>query len=118
MALKVLMWVLLNSLIKEAQGITSDESKLTILNIDLSNVSLGGADAIVFTGGIGEKGKLIRARVCEGLEELGIAIDSDKNEQADGETSVHADSSRTQIWRIPTNEELIVARQCVALLSE
>ncbi|MEZ6087794.1 MAG: acetate/propionate family kinase [Pirellulaceae bacterium] len=79
-------------------------------------VTLGGADAIVFTGGIGEKGKAIRARVCEGLEDLGIALDKVKNEQADGETSMHSDSSRTQIWRIPTNEELIVARQCVGLV--
>ena len=79
-------------------------------------VTLGGADAIVFTGGIGEKGKAIRARVCEGLEDLGIALDQVKNDQADGEMSMHSDSSRTQIWRIPTNEELIVARQCVELV--
>lgn len=78
---------------------------------------LGGADAIVFTGGIGEKGKEVRAQVCEGLEDLGIAIDRVKNDVAEGEMSVHSDTSRTQIWRIPTNEELIVARKCVELLS-
>lgn len=80
-------------------------------------VSLGGADAIVFTGGIGEKGKEVRAAVCQGLDDLGIVLDPAKNESAAGETSLHSENSRTQIWRIPTNEELIVARQCVQLIS-
>ncbi len=79
-------------------------------------MALGGADAIVFTGGIGENGVLTRAAVCHGLEELGIIVDSAKNKTLSGEATFHADSSRVQLWVIPTNEELIVARQCVALL--
>jgi len=79
--------------------------------------TLGGADAIVFTGGIGEKGKAIRASICEGMEDLGIAMDKLKNDAVDGEASMHSDSSRTKIWRIPTNEEIIVAMQCVELLA-
>jgi len=80
-------------------------------------VALGGADAIVFTGGIGENGRQLRSRICERLGELGIELDEQKNLQATGEASLHHALSRTEIWVIPTNEELIVARQCVSLLA-
>ncbi len=79
-------------------------------------VALGGADAIVFTGGIGEKGSITRQAVCSGLEELGIVMDTAKNQSVRDEATFHDDRSRVQLWVIPTNEELIVARQCVELL--
>jgi len=80
-------------------------------------VALGGADAIVFTGGIGENGASTRAAVCRDLEEFGIVADTQKNDALRStEATFHAQSSRVQLWVIPTNEELIVARQCVALL--
>lgn len=79
-------------------------------------VALGGADRLVFTGGIGENGRGIRASICANLEDLGIVLDPAKNASATGEAPLHAEGSRTEIWIIPTNEELIVARQCVALL--
>jgi acetate kinase len=79
-------------------------------------VELGGADAIVFTGGIGENGTQIRSAVCANLQELGIALDGKANASAKGECKISAKDSRTQIWIIPTNEELIVARQSKALL--
>jgi len=79
-------------------------------------VELGGADVIVFTGGIGENRAGFRAQVCEGLEELGIVLDAEKNEVTRDEAPIHADSSRTQIWVVPTNEELVVARQVKQLL--
>jgi len=81
-------------------------------------VELGGADAIVFTGGIGENRPAFRAAVCRDLEELGIALDPTANESAKGEAAVSDARSRVQIWVIPTNEELIVARQAAQLLSE
>jgi acetate kinase len=74
-------------------------------------VRLGGADAVVFTGGIGENSASIRAAVCDGLTELGIELDSAKNESAKGETVVSKDGSRVTIWTMPTNEEIVVARQ-------
>jgi acetate kinase len=80
-------------------------------------VAMGGVDAIVFTGGIGEKGAAIRAAVCRDLEELGIVVDVSANAAARGETTFHDAASRTQLWVIPTNEEVIVARQCVEVLS-
>lgn len=80
-------------------------------------VALGGVDAIVFTGGIGENGVNIRASVCADLQELGIVVDPAANQAAKGEATFHDSSSRTQLWVIPTNEELIVARQTVGVLN-
>jgi acetate kinase len=74
-------------------------------------VELGGADAIVFTGGIGENGVQIRTAVVGGLDDLGIVLDPAANATAKGEAKISAADSRTQIWVMPTNEELIVARQ-------
>lgn len=74
-------------------------------------VELGGVDVIAFTGGIGENRPEIRAAVLAELEELGIAIDPERNQQASGESFVHSEASRAQIVIVPTNEELIVARQ-------
>jgi acetate kinase len=74
-------------------------------------VELGGADAIVFTGGIGENSAGVRAAVCRNLETLGIVLDDVKNEAAAGEARVDAAAGRVQLWIMPTNEELIVARQ-------
>jgi acetate kinase len=79
-------------------------------------VALGGADVIVFTGGIGENSRSIRHGVCRDLAELGIELDATVNKTAAGEMAVHTVGSKTQIWVIPTNEELIVARQTKALM--
>jgi acetate kinase len=78
---------------------------------------LGGADAIVFTGGIGENSKSIRAAVCANLDWFGIGLDPVRNNEAKGEVPIHLHNSRVQIWIMPTNEELVVARQAQALLS-
>jgi acetate kinase len=81
-------------------------------------VELGGADVIVFTGGIGENRPEFRAAVCRDLEELGIVLDPQANNTAQGEAKISAPNSRVQIWVIPTNEELVVARQAAQLLTE
>jgi acetate kinase len=81
-------------------------------------VELGGADAIVFTGGIGENDFRFRAAICANLEELGIVLDPAANEAVKArEAKISAPQSRVQIWVIPTNEELIVARLAANLLS-
>jgi acetate kinase len=74
-------------------------------------VRLRGADAIVFTGGIGENSVRLRYYVLAGLEWFGIHVDWDKNATAKGEARFDAPNSRVQLWIMPTNEELIVARQ-------
>jgi acetate kinase len=79
---------------------------------------LNGADAIVFTGGIGENSSRMRAAVCADLDWFGIRLDPLKNDGAKGEMSIHAGDSRVQLWIMPTNEELVVARQAKALLEK
>ncbi|MGW8258074.1 MAG: acetate/propionate family kinase, partial [Thermoguttaceae bacterium] len=80
-------------------------------------VELGGLDVIVFTGGIGENNPSIRTAVLRDLEELGIELDPEANQSAKGEAKVSKDCSRVQVWVMPTNEELIVAKQAAQLLS-
>jgi acetate kinase len=75
---------------------------------------LNGADAIVFTGGIGENSIRIRRQVCARLDYAGIQLDPRRNDTVRGEGRISADDSRTEIWVTPTNEELIVARQSQA----
>lgn len=79
-------------------------------------VELGGAEAIVFTGGIGENSALVRDRVCRELDWFGIRLDADRNRVAEGEACISADDSRVAVWTVPTNEELVVARQVQELL--
>ncbi|MEW6250115.1 MAG: acetate/propionate family kinase [Planctomycetota bacterium] len=81
-------------------------------------VALGGLDALVFTGGIGEHSPEIRRRVCADLEFLGIELDPARNEQAQPDAIVSPDGARVAVLTVRTNEELIVARQTVAVLSE
>jgi acetate kinase len=75
---------------------------------------MGGADAVVFTGGIGENSADIRARICTGLDWLGLKLDPAKNDQANGkEFRITADDSRLHAFVIPTDEELLIARDTV-----
>ncbi|RME68029.1 MAG: acetate kinase [Verrucomicrobia bacterium] len=78
---------------------------------------MGGCEAIVFTGGIGEHNPWLREAVCRGLESLGITIDPAKNAANDGtEGDIAADDSRTRLFVIPANEELVIARETRRLL--
>jgi len=82
-------------------------------------VELGGLDAIGFAGGIGENSPATRAAVLAGLGDLGIAIDDKANAApANGERAITAPNARTAVWIIPTNEELVVARQARDLLAQ
>lgn len=77
----------------------------------------GPLDALVFTAGIGENDDIVRARVCAGLEHLGIGIDPARNAgRKKAATAVHADDSRVAILVIPTNEELAIARATLSVL--
>jgi acetate kinase len=79
---------------------------------------LNGAEAIVFTGGIGENSATVRAAVCANLDWFGIALNPVRNREAKGEVAIHSPTSRVQIWIMPTNEELVVARQAQAFLAK
>ena len=78
---------------------------------------LGGADAVVFTGGIGENSQRVRTGVCRDLEWAGLRLDAARNASVKGETRISADDSRVEVWVVPTNEELVVARQAAELIA-
>lgn len=79
-------------------------------------VELGGADALVFTGGIGVNDPKIRAAICKKMKFVGIVLDARTNRKARGEVRIDTDDSTAAIWVMPTNEELIVARQAAEFL--
>jgi len=74
--------------------------------------TLGGADAIVFAGGIGENAPEVRAEVCAGLEWAGVELDAAANDRTVGglEGRITTDAARLAVWVIPTDEELLIAR--------
>lgn len=79
--------------------------------------ALGGAcDAIVFTAGIGENNPYVREQALEGLEFMGICIDKKKNKAVSGEAVISTDDSRVKVLVIPTNEELLIARDAATFV--
>lgn len=78
---------------------------------------LGGVDAIVFTGGIGEHSALIRGLVMEGMEYCGVKFDQNKNQNVgDGIVEISAEDSKVKVLVVPTNEELSIARETKSLV--
>jgi acetate kinase len=71
--------------------------------------AMGGVDAIVFTGGIGENDAPMRKLICENMEFLGLVVDDARN-VGSKEQKISADNSKVEVWVIPTNEELLIAR--------
>lgn len=80
-------------------------------------VVLAGCDVLAFTGGIGENGVAIREAICRNLDFAGIQLDPAKNQVRGREAKISRVESDCEIWIVPTNEELIVARQAEAVLS-
>jgi len=79
--------------------------------------AMGGADAVVFTGGIGENSPDIRARICSALEWAGLHLDAERNEQTVGrEGKISTDDSKLLAYAIPTDEELLIARDTVRVI--
>ena len=82
-------------------------------------LQLNGADALVFTAGIGENQTPIRGAVCDNLSELGILLDPEKNNATRAtEAIISAPGSRVKVMVIPTNEELVVAREVKRFLEK
>ncbi|HEY8888871.1 MAG TPA: acetate kinase [Clostridium sp.] len=77
---------------------------------------MGGVDAIIFTAGLGENSPETRVQICTGLEFLGAVIDKSKNNVRGKEAEVSIDNSKTKIFVIPTNEELVIARDTLNLI--
>jgi acetate kinase len=78
---------------------------------------MGGCDALVFTGGIGENNTWLREGVCAGLDSLGLTFDTERNAIAPPETDLSSSDSRTRVIVIPANEELVVARETARLVA-
>jgi len=78
--------------------------------------AMGGCDAVVFTGGIGENDSSIREAVCKDMEFMGLKLDAKKNDGCREEALVSAPDSKVQVWVIPTNEELLIARDTKAIV--
>ena len=79
--------------------------------------ALGGCDLLVFTGGIGENSSVFRQEICIGLECLSIHLDPGLNKEVRGEALISTSSSAVKIVVVPTNEELVVARQVNKMLA-
>ncbi|MCI0366703.1 MAG: acetate/propionate family kinase [Phycisphaerales bacterium] len=78
--------------------------------------ALGGLDAIVFTGGIGENATAIRAAICQACQWLGVELDNASN--ARGGPQINRPNARVTAWVLPTNEELMIARHTVSVLAQ
>ncbi len=77
---------------------------------------LGGIDALVFTGGVGENDARMRAMALEDMGFLGLQLDGARNGAVDGEAPIHPEGAAVQVWVIPTNEELEIASQAAAVV--
>ncbi len=81
--------------------------------------ALGGLDALVFTGGIGENSEMVRREVCKNLECAGIDIDVElNNSRPKGEVLLSKPGSRVNVYKIPTNEELVIALDTEQIVKE
>ena len=81
---------------------------------------MGGADALIFTGGIGENSAEIRRRICHNLSFLGLDLDTEKNEKTvhGAEGHISTENSRLRAWVVPSNEELMIARDTFRCVKE
>jgi len=80
--------------------------------------AMGGLDALVFTGGIGENSIMVRRDVCSNLEFIGIKFDEKLNENVSGECAISTEDSKVKVLRIPTNEELVIALDTEKIVKE
>ena len=80
--------------------------------------ALGGVDIILFTGGVGQNQANCRSEVCEGLEFMGVKIDLEKNKVRGEEAIISADDSKVTVAVIPTDEELMIASDTLAILNK
>lgn len=79
-------------------------------------VAMNGADVITFTAGVGEKGSLSRKAICDKLQIFGVKIDDEKNKIRGEEIEISTNDSKIKVYAIPTNEELMIARETVEII--
>ena len=81
-------------------------------------VTMNGVDVITFTGGVGEKGPDERSKICSYLGFMGVELDPEKNKTRNIEYEISKDSSRVKLWIVPTEEELIIAKETKEIISK
>ena len=81
-------------------------------------VAMQGTDVIVFTAGVGEKGDLSRKAICDKLEIFGVKLDEEKNKVKGEEEKISSKDSKIDVYVIPTNEELMIARETMKHLGQ
>ncbi len=101
---------------KQAQLALEVYHYLTACYVARCAVAMGGIDVLTFTAGVGEKGPISRKAICEQLEFLGIKIDDEKNKIRGEEAELSTEDSKVKIYTIPTNEELMIARETLKLV--
>lgn len=80
--------------------------------------AMNGLDAVIFTGGIGENAPEVRERCLSNLSDFGIEVDAEANKVRGELKKISTENSKVQVWVIPTNEELLIARDTLALISK
>jgi acetate kinase len=78
---------------------------------------MGGVDAVIFTGGIGQGSVEVRETSLQGLEFMGIELDRDRNAAASDEAVISTDASNVRVLVVPTNEEKTIARDVIRVLN-
>ena len=115
----------------EENKTTNDSCRLAI-DMEVQNVKkyigafmaeLGRVDAVVFTAGVGENDEYLRGKFCEGLENIGIKLDMKKNNETlvrkgAGETVISTPDSPVKLFMIPTNEELVIVEDTLAIMNK
>ena len=82
-------------------------------------VAMGGIDVLTFTAGVGEKGQDSREAICENLKIFGVELDKEKNQETKGsEAKISSENSKVLVYVIPTNEELMIAKETMKLLDK
>ena len=89
---------------------------LTACYIARCAVAMGGIDVLTFTAGVGEKGPISREAICEQLEFLGVKIDKKVNDVKGEELEISTKDSKVKVYVVPTNEELMIARETLNLV--
>ena len=111
----------------EAAGKAGNERALLATNMQRYQIlkfvgsyiaAMNGVDAIAFTGGIGENDPDLREYVCANLKFIGVEIDSAANKTRGKEIKISTENSKVNVYIIPTNEELAIARDTLAIISK
>lgn len=117
----------ISSDMRDVENAAAEGNKKAILALKMYNyrikkyigayaAAMGGVDAIVFTAGVGENQVSMRAEACAGLEFLGIKIDAAKNNVRGKEAEISTDDSTVKVWVVPTDEEIVIARDTMELV--